>query len=75
MRSYVAIAAPVFAILAVVLSAISGVLRENWRFSVYGTSLGVAAIVFQYFWWLALVLAGVVLMVAIIENIGDIFGV
>ena len=30
-------------------------------------------LVFQYLWWLALLIAGVVLLVAIIENIGEIF--
>jgi hypothetical protein len=70
---YIAIAAPLLGIVAVVLSLVSGVLRENWRYSVYGVSLGAAAIVFQYFWWVALLVAGVILLVAIIENIGDIF--
>lgn len=71
--SYVAIAAPIFGIIAIVLSVISGVLRENWRYPVYGTCLGVAAIVFHYLWWIALLVAAVVLLVTIIENIGDIF--
>ncbi len=70
---YLAMAAPILGTVAVVLSVISGVLRENWRFSVYGTSFGVAAIVFHFFWWVALLVAGVVLLVTIIENIGDIF--
>jgi ABC-type multidrug transport system fused ATPase/permease subunit len=70
---YAAMAAPVFALVAIVLSLISGLLRENWRFPVYGTSLGVAAIVFQFVWWIALLICGIVLLVAIIENIGDFF--
>ena len=70
---YLAVAAPILGILAIVLSLISGVLRENWRYAAYGASLGATAIVFQYFWWLALIVAAVVLLVAIIENIGDIF--
>ena len=71
--NYAAMAAPVFGVMALVLSLASGVRRENWRYSVYGTSLGVAAIVFHYVWWIALLIAGVVLLVTIIENIGDIF--
>ena len=71
--SYVALAAPALGIAAIVLSAISGVMRENWRYSVYGTGFGVAAVLFHYFWWLALVIAGIALLIAIIENIGDIF--
>ncbi|SLN62174.1 hypothetical protein PEL8287_03384 [Roseovarius litorisediminis] len=71
--NYIAMAAPIMGVIAVVLSLISGVLRENWRYPVYGTSFGVAAIVFHYFWWVALLIAGVVILVTIIENLGDIF--
>ena len=71
--NYLAIAAPILGIVAIVLSLISGVLRENWRYAAYGVGLGGATIVFQYLWWLVLVIAGVLLLVAIIENIGDIF--
>lgn len=70
---YVAMAAPILGIVAIVLSLISAVLRENWRFGVYGTCLGVGAVVFQFFWWVAILVAAVVLLVAVIENIGDIF--
>lgn len=72
--AYLAIAAPVLGIIAVVLSAISGLLRENWRYAAYGAGLGIAAVVFQFIWWVALLVAGVLLLVAIIQNIGDIFG-
>ena len=68
-----ALAAPLLGILAVFLSLISGLLRENWRYAAYGVALGVTAIVFQYFWWVALLVAGVILLVTIIANIGDIF--
>jgi hypothetical protein len=71
--SYVSFAAPILGIIAIVLSLVSGILRENRRFSVYGTGMGIAAIVFHFFWWVALLIAGVVLLIAIIENIGDIF--
>lgn len=71
---YVAVVAPVLGIVAIVLSAISGFMRENWRYAVYGAALGGAAVVFQFMWWVALLVAGVLLLTAIIENIGDIFG-
>lgn len=71
--NYLALAAPVLGVIAIVLSLISGVLRENWRYAVYGTGLGASAIVFHFFWWMALLLAGVLIIIAIIENIGDIF--
>ncbi|MEM8775412.1 MAG: hypothetical protein AAGF53_10285 [Pseudomonadota bacterium] len=70
---YLAVIAPSLGALAIVLAVISGVLRENWRFAVYGTGLGASAILFHFFWWVALLFAGVMLLVAIIENIGDIF--
>ncbi|MBV6633552.1 MAG: hypothetical protein KI792_11045 [Alphaproteobacteria bacterium] len=70
---YLAIVAPVLGIGALVLSLISGIMRENWRFSAYGATLGSAAIIFQFLWWMTLVILGVLLLVAIIENIGDIF--
>lgn len=71
--AYVALAAPILGILAIVLAVVSGVRGENWRYPVYATGLGTAAIVFHYFWWLALLVAGVMLLVAVLENIGDIF--
>ena len=72
-RSYFALAAPILGVVAVVLSLVSGVKGENWRYPAYGTCLGATAIVFHFFWWVALLVAGVILLVAIIENIGDIF--
>ncbi len=71
--SYLALAAPILGVIAILLSLASGILRENWRYSVYGTTLGAAAVIFHFVWWIALLVAGVLLLVAIIENIGDIF--
>lgn len=73
--NYAAIAAPALGAVAIVLSLISGLLRENWRYPVYGTAFGIAAIVFQFFWWVALLVAGVVLLVSIIENMDSIFSI
>ncbi len=70
---YLAVAAPILGVVAIVLSLISGIRRENWRYPAYATGLGASAIIFHFFWWAALLLAGVLLLVAIIENIGDIF--
>lgn len=67
------LAGPVIGVLAVLLSLVSGLLRENWRFAAYGFGLGTAAIVFQLFWWVAALVACVILLVTIIENLGDIF--
>lgn len=68
------IAAPILAGIAIVLSAISVISRENWRLGFYGAALGGGAILFQYLWWMAVLILGFLLIFKIIENIGDIFG-
>ena len=70
---YLGLIAPIMGLGAIVLSVVSGVRGENRRYVVYGTGLGAAAVVFHFFWWVTLVVAGVMLLVAILENIGDIF--
>jgi len=71
---YLAFVGPALGVVALVLSLISGLRRENWRYPAYGAGLATAAILFQLFWMVAVLIAGVILLVAIIENIGDIFG-
>lgn len=71
---YLVYAAPVLGVLAIILSMISGLRGENWRFSYYAAGLGAAALVFHFFWWAMLMVLGVMLLISIIENIGDIFG-
>ena len=71
--TYAVFAAPALGIVAIVLSLISGIARENRRYAAYGLGLGCTAVLFHYFWWLALLFAGVALIIAIINNIGDIF--
>lgn len=68
------LAAPLFGVLAVVLSMVAALRREELRLAGYGAALGVGAIVFQLVWWIAALIAGVIVLVAIIENIGDILG-
>ncbi len=70
---FTGIAVPVLGVIGVILSMISGIKKENWHFPVYGTFLGAGAIVFHFFWWVAILVLGVILLVSIIENIGDIF--
>lgn len=74
MFEVLAIAGPVLGIAALILSLISGLRRENWRLATYGAGLGIAAIVFQFVWWMVLIVAGMMLLLSVIENIGDIFG-
>jgi hypothetical protein len=70
---YLAIIGPALGVVALVLSLISGLRRENWHYPAYGAGLGVAAITFQFFWLIVALIGGVLLLIAIIENIGDIF--
>ncbi|RVU38284.1 hypothetical protein EOI86_03040 [Hwanghaeella grinnelliae] len=71
--TYLAVAAPMMGAIGLVLSLLSGVRRENWRYAVYGASLSAAAIVFQFVWWMMLLVLGALFLIAVIENIGDIF--
>lgn len=64
--------APILGVGAVVLAVLSAVTREPWRLASYGAALGGAAIVVQVIWWVALLICGIVLLVAIIENLGGI---
>lgn len=66
-------ATPVIGGLAVILAAVSLVMRENWRLGFYGVALGGGAILFQYLWWMAIIILGFLLLIKIVENIGDIF--
>lgn len=59
---------------AIVLSMISALRGEGLRLAGYGAALGLGAIVFQMVWWIAMLIACVALLIAIIENIGDILG-
>ena len=68
-----AVISPALGVTALVLSLLSGLRHENWRYPAYGAGLGVAAITVQVLWLVAVLIAGVMLLVAIIENIGDIF--
>ena len=70
---YLLYVAPVMGVVAIVLALISRIMGENWHFAAYGTGLGAAAVLFHFFWWMALLICGVLLLVAIIENLGDFF--
>ncbi|MGI1662444.1 hypothetical protein ACRDNQ_09390 [Palleronia sp. KMU-117] len=69
----VGLLAPLMGVVAIVLSLISAVRRENWHYPFYGAGLGGAAIVFYFFWWVAALIAGAMMIVAIVENLGSIF--
>lgn len=66
-------ATPVIAGTGIVLAKISLLARENWRLGFYGVALGGGAILFQYLWWMAMLTLAFVLLIKIVENIGDMF--
>ena len=66
--------AAVLAGLAVVTSVAALVRREAWRPAVAGIALGTSAVAFQVFTWTILVLAGAIILYAIIHNIDGILG-
>jgi len=72
-KDWLPLAGPVLGAIAVVLAVISGIRGEDRRFFGYGLGLGATAILFQFIWMVALLIVGVMLLIAILHNIGDIF--
>jgi hypothetical protein len=68
------VAVPLVGVLAIVLSMVAALRKERLRLAGYGAALGLGAIVFHLVWWIAALIAGTILLVAIIENVGDILG-
>jgi uncharacterized membrane protein len=62
------ITGPILAVLAFLTAAVSAVKHDPWRLPTYGTVLGASAIVVQFLWWVALIVAGVALLISILEN-------
>jgi len=62
------VAGPLLAVLGFIAAVVSAFHKDPWRLPTYGVVLGVAAIVMQFLWWMALLFAGVILLVSIIEN-------
>ena len=60
--------------MAIILSVVSLVRRESWQPAAGGIALGVGAIAFQVFTWAILVVAGALIIVAIIKNFTEIIG-
>ncbi len=58
-----------------VIAGIAGLVRrENWRLAAGGIVLGAGAVAFQFFTWAVLMVLGGLILIAIIQNIGDIIG-
>jgi hypothetical protein len=72
--SYLFVIGPVLAGLAAILGAVALLRREPQPLPMMAIGLGISAVVLQYAFVIALVIAGVCLMVAILNNLGDILG-
>jgi hypothetical protein len=67
------IAAPVLGALAILLSMVSFVTRENRTLATYAVCLGGGALLAQFLWWALLLVCGIILLVTIIQNLGEFF--
>jgi hypothetical protein len=67
-------AVPLLAGVAAVLGAIGLFRREAPTLPAIGIAMGVSAFVMQYVFWLALVIGGICLLIAIVNNIDGILG-
>jgi len=71
-RQAITIAAIGLAGLGIVLGAVGLFRREPPRLPAMAMGIGISAIVMQYFFWVAVMFCGALILVAIINNIGDI---
>ena len=69
---YVVMAAMVIAAIAVVLGGIGLYRGEPHRLSYMAVGFGLSAFVMQYVMWLAILICGVILLMSIIANLGQI---
>ena len=69
------VAKPVLAGLALALGTVALILRRGTRAGLAGILFGASAVLFQVFAWAVLVIAGVILLGAILANLGEILGV
>lgn len=69
-----ALAVPIFAGVAALLGAVGLFRREAPALPAIGIGLGIGAFVMQFAFWMALLIGGICLLVAIINNIDGILG-
>lgn len=62
------ITGPIIAVFALVAAIISGFRHDPWRLPTYGAVLGASAIIVQFLWWVVLIIAGVALLISILES-------
>lgn len=68
----VRIASPAMGVIAILLAIVGAARRESPRFVTYGIVLGTAAILLQLFFWMLLVICGMILLVEVVRNLDSI---
>lgn len=62
------ITGPILAVFAFLAATVSAFRHDPWRLPTYGAVLGASAIVMQFLWWVVLIIAGIALLISILEN-------
>ena len=68
------VAAPLIGVIALLCAIVSTFAGDPRKLALYGAAFGASAIVMQFVWWLVMVIAVAMIIVAIIENIDGILG-
>jgi hypothetical protein len=66
------VATPAMGVFAILLAIIGAVHRESGRLVAYGLVLGTAAILLQIFFWVLMLICGVILLVEVLRNLDSI---
>jgi hypothetical protein len=59
---------PALAVLGFITAIFAAFRDSKSRLPIYGATFGVAAIIIQFLWWLAIIIIGGLLLISIIEN-------
>lgn len=65
---------PVLAVLSIAMAVFAKLRQEPGKLAKWSAAIGAVALVVQFLWWLALLIAGVVLLVSMFENFESFFG-
>ena len=64
---------PALSTLAILLGGFSLFRKEPRQLPMWSIGLGISAVLFQFAFWLAMVICGTLLLMSVLNNIGDIF--
>lgn len=74
MDDWIGIGVAVLGVLAIVLAIIGLARHESRRLAIGAMGLGIGAVAFQFFTWLALAIIGLLIIMAVMSVVGDFFG-